>query len=147
MKGGTDQTLALLVRVLSPSDKLQLAREVFAVGAAKATQKYLRKFTKNFPSVYGQPLSSKIPVSLMSMDYFMPNGAVATVNIFQDGEFMHINCDKLKPITDWVLRRMCEDGMVLSRLDRKKTEYFPKRYYRVYQILNTEETRIPLCYS
>lgn len=170
-ENATENVLTLLIRVMCPADRLSLLREVYKIGTEKAVDNRLAQFMQDFPSVFGaQPIQKdtreydededeeleeeveetaydRVGALLASWDYIMPNGDEEIVNLFQEGIYLHINSDKLLPIRKWVVKRLYEDGTILVNVPRKKDKFFYKKYYKLYQIINVEGQRFPICYS
>lgn len=145
--------LKTLVRVLSPADRINLLQDVVKVGSQKAIDVCLHKLIQSFPSLSKpkrrrtKSIEQQVQALVASWDYHMPDGEEIVVNLFQEGVFLHVNCDKLKPIKEWVVRRLYEDGTILRTIPREKDPFFSKRYYRVYEIINNGTQKFPICYS
>jgi len=77
-------------------------------------------------------------------DKYIPKEPLVSVTDFQVGPFrlsltqypdkLHINSNSLKAIRKFV-QKLVNDGMLLSRVDVKKTEFDMYRYLRVYDII------------
>lgn len=146
------ESLTLLSRLLGPSDRILLLRDILTLGEEKAASSNLDNLFRNFPSIclaQEEPADGKgsNSASLASWDYSMPNGSTAIVNLFQEGPYLHVNSDKITPIDQWVVKRLYEDGNILVALNVKKDKFFSKRFYRVYEIINSENYKPSLCYS
>lgn len=147
------ESLTLLSRVLGPSDRILLLKDILNLGVEKAASINLDQVFKSFPSIcmaegrVGDDGKISNSATLSSWDYSMPDGSNAIVNLFQEGPYIHVNSDKIKPIDQWVVKRLYEDGNILVALDVKKDRFFSKRFYKVYEIINSNNYKPSLCYS
>lgn len=85
-------------------------------------------------------------ISITTYDFLEGNND-GIVNIFQDGDYLHVNSNRQKPVDRHVVKRMCEEGYIFSTVDVKKDPYFRHRFYKAMYIFNRNKERLPLCYS
>ena len=115
---------------LSPKEKIQFLFDASQLGIEQAVTKQVSKIEQMIHD--DEPrLTSKIIVQ----DIMVGMHRLSILSM--EGE-VHINSDSLSVLRKFV-RKLWNDGYMLSKLDSKKTEFDFYRYYKAYKIIGKAE--------
>lgn len=106
---------------LSAKEKIQFLFDATQLGVEHAVLKQVDKFEQRINQ------TSKIIVQ----DIMVGTSRLSILSM--EGE-VHLNSDSLKVIRKFV-RKLWNDGYILSKLDSKKTEFEFYKYYKAYKVI------------
>ena len=108
---------------LDDEDKIEFLFDVTEIGTDAAVVKHVSKLADQF--------TTKQPI--VSAEDFNVGPYRLCVTTFSDSE-IHLNSNSLRAIRQFV-NKLINDGVLLWRLDKKKSEFDFYRYFRAYKII------------
>jgi hypothetical protein len=106
---------------LDDTEKIEFLFDATEMGVEQAVVKQVEKLTRSIP-----------PIKMVSTEDYQVGDYRLAVTLLPDE--LQLNSNSLKAINKFVAK-VVNDGLLISRLDKKKSEWDLYRYFRAYKII------------
>jgi len=131
-----------LYQILPDYRKIMFLNEIFDKDLNSISQKFYEEHFKDI-------INSDGVVDIEILSFLTPEGD--KVNIFFHDDYIHVNCDRLKPIKDLVKVIFTDGNIIFRDKSLKKTKEnrtrYHMRFYRAYKKLNEDDNFLPIILS